>query len=383
MSFYKFDPDDIFINTLEGYPEFSFYIVSGTVYIDSMPHKNQTNPDVPDGFVSIYEINNDKPVAQRINPKAIKSDYFSPIKSITQRDYRIRFNYTGEDITGSYNLSASIARDYYETDSLRPRVNAIRNALEHYGFVSPQYQWTSSFGDKSTQEMSVISIPSIFYGERIKKGSVILNYYISGTLIGTLNDYGYNGELIQTGPVGSTGSGSCAGVVLYKEGVMLLTGSWSLGAGLITYSGSNAVGDKWTMFGDGLHKEISGYATLPSASFSIDYQGVSRTNTMTMLAHARYGELNYSNNPTFKKNSGRAIPLESNNKFAFEEFPVLPKNITDTPLTDVTPNYKKETYITKVAIYDKDKNLIGYAKTAKPVRKTEDRQYTFKLKLDL
>ena len=58
MSFYKFDPDDIFINTLEGYPEFSFYIVSGTVYIDNLPHKNQTNPDVPDGYFSIYEINN-------------------------------------------------------------------------------------------------------------------------------------------------------------------------------------------------------------------------------------------------------------------------------------------------------------------------------------
>ena len=210
-----------------------------------------------------------------------------------------------------------------------------------------------------------------------------MNYYISGSLIGTLKDYGYNGELIQTGPVDSTGSGSCAGVVLYKEGVMLITGSWSLGAGLITYSGSNAVGDKWTMFGDGLHKEISGYSTLPSASFSIDYQGVSRTNTMTMLAHAKYGELNYSNNPTFKKNSGRAIPLESNNKFVFEESPVLPKNITDTSLTDVTPTYEKETYITKVAIYDKDKNLIGVAKVANPVLKKETDQYTFKLKIDL
>ena len=40
-------------------------------------------------------------------------------------------------------------------------------------------------------------------------------------------------------------------------------------------------------------------------------------------------------------------------------------------------------YEYKVEYYDKDKNLIGYAKTAKPVRKTEDRQYTFKLKLDL
>ena len=383
MSLFKFDPDDIFINTLEGYPEFSFYVVSGTVYIDSIPHKKQANPDVPDGYYSIYEINNDKTVAQSINPKAIKSDYFSPIKSITQRDYRIRHNYTGEDITGSYNLSASIARDYFALNSSRPRVSAIRNALDEYAFLSPHYQWTSSFGQKATQEMSVISIPSIFYGEKIKRGSVMLNYYISGTLVGTLKDYGYNGELIQTGPVGSNGSGSCAGVVLYKEGVMILTGSWSLGGGLITYLGSNTTGDKWTMFGDGLHKNITTHATLPSASFSIDYQGVSRTNTITMLAHAKYGELNYSNNPTFKENSNPNNGQYVSNKYTYEETPVLPKNITDTPLTDVVPNYEKETYITKVAIYDKDKNIIGYAKVATPVRKTEDRQYTFKLKLDL
>ena len=34
-------------------------------------------------------------------------------------------------------------------------------------------------------------------------------------------------------------------------------------------------------------------------------------------------------------------------------------------------------------IYDKDKNLIGIAKMATPVRKTESDQYTFKLKLDI
>jgi len=59
------------------------------------------------------------------------------------------------------------------------------------------------------------------------------------------------------------------------------------------------------------------------------------------------------------------------------------KNIVSSSYVDVTPDFKKTTYISKVAIYDEDKNLIGIAKVATPVRKTEEKQYTFKLKLDI
>ena len=45
--------------------------------------------------------------------------------------------------------------------------------------------------------------------------------------------------------------------------------------------------------------------------------------------------------------------------------------------------YQKQVFISKIGIYDKDKNLIPIAKLAKPVRKTEDLEYTFKLKYDL
>ena len=34
-------------------------------------------------------------------------------------------------------------------------------------------------------------------------------------------------------------------------------------------------------------------------------------------------------------------------------------------------------------VYDEDKNLIAIASLAKPVKKNEDRSYTFKLKLDM
>ena len=76
--------------------------------------------------------------------------------------------------------------------------------------------------------MRLVSIPSTYYGSSIKKGSINCKWYLTGTLIAELQDIKRNGELIQTGPVGSVGSGSVAGVALYNEGFILITGSWSL-----------------------------------------------------------------------------------------------------------------------------------------------------------
>ena len=386
MAIFKFDKDDIFVNTLEAYPEYSFYILSGTVHIDNMPHKSLANADVPDGYISLYEINNDRPADQRIYPFVTKDGTREMVKTYDASTRNIDFVY-GDKVTGSYDLKASLAVDYYAAfDSPRPRITSLRNSFEHNKIYSPRFEYRSStYGNKDTQELGLISIPSIFYGERIKKGSVKLDYYLSGTLIGTLEDERYNGELVQTGPSGSTGSGSVAGLVFYKEGAIALTGTWELDATNIEYYGVIG-GDtsKWVHFGSGLHEDVSSLPTLPSASFHLAYQGVTHTNTMMMMAHAKYGELNYSNNPTYKDQSHVNYATAATGSLrSYVESKVPPKNITHTELTDVTPELKKETFITKVALYDEDKNIIGYAKVATPVRKTEDRQYTFKLKLDL
>ena len=60
----------------------------------------------------------------------------------------------------------------------------------------------------------------------------------------------------------------------------------------------------------------------------------------------------------------------------------LIKNTVKSPYLDPTGSYEPQTYISKVGIFDKDKNLIGIAKVATPVKKTEERDLTFKLKLD-
>jgi len=382
MALFKFDKDDIFINTLEAYPEYSFYVVSGTVYLDNMPHNDQANPDVPNGYLSLYEINNDRLAAQRIYPFVTKDGTRESVKTYDASTRNIDFVY-GEKITGSYDLSASIAYEHHVASSPRTRIRSLRNSFDHNKIYSPHFAYSSSFGNKAVQELGLISIPSVFYGERIKKGTVKLDYYLSGTLIGTLEDNRYNGELIQTGPVGSTGSGSIAGLVFYKEGAVVLTGSWTLDTTNIDYDGDPSV-SKWTQFGSGLHQDISALTTLPSASFNMVYQGVTHTETLMMMAYAKYGELNYSNNPTYKDQSHPNYASAATGSLTgYVEAKVPPKNITHTDLTDVIPELKKETYISKVALYDEEKNIIGYAKVATPVRKTEDRQYAFKLKLDL
>ena len=84
--------------------------------------------------------------------------------------------------------------------------------------MSRHYSFSSSLGYKGTQNINLISIPSIIFGSEIKKGSVDLEFYVSGSLVGQLKDQNRNGELIQVGPEGSTGSGSVAGVVASVTG---------------------------------------------------------------------------------------------------------------------------------------------------------------------
>ena len=381
MAIFKFTEDDLFINTVEAYPQYSFYTQSGSIYVNNRPHVpgiNATNNiDVPKGFISLYEYNIDRPTNNYIYPFLIKDGNRVSFRNTTGSAYSVLT--ASSIITSSYRMSASISRNYYAIGTVRTKITALKNVFNYYSYLSPHYQFSSSFGDKATQTLNLISIPSILYGSSIKKGSVNLKYYLSGTLIGELQDRNYNGELIQVGPSGSTGSGSVAGVVLYNEGFVSLTGSWSLNPENIDYDTSAP--SKWIHFNYGANDGNSPSLTTLSASFLMEYSGTTHTQTMTMFAHAKYSDLNQSNNPTFLSSSGPQAYATGN--VQYYENPKIIKNIVYSQFTDQDPEFEKVTYISKIALYDKDKKLIGIAKVATPVRKTEEKQYIFKLKLDI
>ena len=101
---------------------------------------------------------------------------------------------------------------------------------------------------------------------------------------------------------------------------------------------------------------------------------------MTMFAHAKENQLNFSNNPTFITGNINAYIAQD---VYHENSQVEIKNILSSSYKNYSASFKPVTYISKVGIYDKNKNLIAIAGLANPVRKLEERSYTFKLKLDI
>ena len=257
--------------------------------------------------------------------------------------------------------------------------------MNYYKTLSKYYEFSGSYGDYGSREASLISVPSIFYGKRIKKGTVDLKFYVTGTLIGQLVDKNRNGELIQQSGTISANDGKVAGVVLYTEGFIILTGSWNLDTTQRNFLNDISLlrTPTWSRWGSG----ITGFAGAMTGSHtSISFQGDNTIPTITMYAHAPKGELNHSNNPTFIQSGSNLVLTASNTDpgtLYRENEKAIIKNTVYSPYENNEERFQKHTYITKVAIYDENMNVLGVAKVAKPVKKTEDREFSFKLKLDI
>ena len=285
---------------------------------------------------------------------------------------------------------------------------ALRNTLDWNAKFSPAYAYSSSVPTDEagvhkpflTGAVGLVSVPSIFYGSQIEKGSVRLEFYYTGSLLDVAKDEKRNGELMST--MGDT-SGSIVGVVLYTEGFVLLTSTTPITTHpLVTDSylgtGSDAGGGtqqspNWTYFGSyntgtfGRHANDTegNYAYYPSASlFKMFFRGTNHVPTLTMFANAVAGDLNNSQNPTWISSSFRTwrerIQVTSGT-YIEPQHNVL-KNTIQSDYCEFEDEFEKQVFISKIGIFDKDKNLIGIAKLANPVLKKETEAYTFKLKMD-
>lgn len=328
----------------------------------------------------------------------------------------------GTEFQQNYPLTSSISVDFYPnlqdpltsiydlTDTSRKRIHALKNTLRKYRKYSPYFEYQSDLVDYENDNICLVSIPSIFYGDSIEKGSMQLSTYKDGILLSKIQDTGKNGELIIVEPPQS--EKKVAGIVLYDEGFVLLFGSDSLDEGYNTLRRSwilsgplvfphirnmyvpgymeefystlgntiNPDSPRWYNWGITLK---NGESFVTRTSYDIEFDGVHKIPQVTMLAHAPRGELNHSNNNTYVVHGEKDKKTKVGSTFISEDDRISIKNLVKTEYITPIPDFHKETYITKILIYDEDKNVIGVAKLAKPVRKTEEREYTFKLKLDL
>ena len=416
MPLHKFGKNDILHNQIKTHPSSSFFIYDSSIYYNnkaSEPGQFAANvPNASTGYVNLLEMNVDRAAVTNssitIGPSSSVSSsqnvldtgliypfVYKGLSKMAFRDMsRMKFVHrynNGDVLSGSYQMSASISRQRYTSAYLSIiSGSSLKNSLSYAKRLGEHYDVDDASG------INVIQIPSIFYGSEIKKGTVDLKYHMTGNVVGRLRDTRQNGALVMSeGTEASAHDGEIAGVVLYKEGFILLTGSWALAS---VFTNATKIEDKdvhgalitgtnasWLNFGFGANDKVGSGAntTNGSASFSVDFVGTHKVPTMTMLAHANKGELNYSNNPTYVSASQANVYTPLTGTHLYREKELVIKNIHSSSYADPSGSLVKTTYITKIGIYDRRKKLIGIASLAKPVKKTEDRDLTFKLKLDI
>lgn len=411
MNYEKFKPDDIIINRIKAHPKQSFFIYNQEVYINTRNNlvgANANEFSVPKGYVSLYELNIDRAAdyitASVVGYKTVIADkrQFNSMtgKAIKSSTDTSQYSTYLPTDSSNYRLSASITRIYSEPKSVtylgtpqskNTYMLALQNSADKYTTLSRHYNFSSSTGiysrDLTSATVNIVDIPTIFYESSLKKGSVNLKFYLTGSLIGECADTKRNGELIET-----TGSnvGQCVGVVMYNEGVIVLTSSNAIdstGGSWVNFNGVTGTEQaSWLYFAaganDGITHDTSGADQIANASFNLEFEGTSYTNTMTLFCHADKGKLNYSNNPTFLE-SGSFCSTFNTSSYSYSEPNISIKNVVSSSYSGHNENFERTTYISKVGIYDEEGHLVMIASLAKPIRKKENDEYTFKLTYDI
>jgi hypothetical protein len=345
----RFSQNDVFNNVIELFPSNKFLIYDGAIYRNDEKaltgsHGNSLN-HVPSGYLNLYELNVDREQDSLIYPFITKEGSKNAFKSVSLEEFQ-SYQF-GDIISGSYPLSSSLGVEYYPIGSERNDFHSLRNTLESYRKLSPYYAFSSSLGDKSTQQLTVVNIPNIFYGSSIKKGTVGITYYTTGSVEETYEDTKKNGELVKS-------NGDVEGVVLYNEGFVLLWGDAS--------------------------EDLMNMAD--TSSFALEFSGSMKIPTITMMCHADRGEFNHSQNPTYIEYGQNDMPATSSQDY-IEKNDLTIKNVVQSPYNEYDEAFEKITYISSVGIYDKDKNLIAIGKLARPLRKRTRDNYTIKFRIDI
>jgi len=388
MSKFKFNKEDIYVNRTKTYPDYKIFVNDTNVTINNQIVTNVSSA-VSSGYESLYEYNFDTRF-EYIHPFIIggENDYRQLFRTMIPKEdggaaiydsqnpnwaqYSNLLPAIGDQLTSSYlSMTSSVALTQAVSSS--GYLSVLRNISRNYYLYSPSFNLTSSL---TNSDLNLLNIPQVMYGSSIKKGSVELNFYVTGTLIAAATDYRQNGELVQTYGTASV-SGSTVGLVYYNEGLILLTSSADL---YTTGSGINT----WTDFAYGLSGVTAPGRQGGKRSFEIKYKGTNYVNTMTMFCHAKAGELNLSNNPTsieWSEETTFAISDTGSTK-GFEERQKKVKNVVSSSIENLNDDFKKTTYISKINMYDDKGNLIGVASLAQPIRKEENNDYTFKVELD-
>ena len=297
--------------------------------------------------------------------KFIKDSKLERPRNISESDfisasYGQEYTYEPLDVPlRVYHFSGSITGSS-EYNILR----SLKNTINHYSALDELYDYNKFYNVPTT----LYAFSSAHFGSGIEKGSVQLNMYVSGSLLSSVSDHRQNGILYLE-------DNTKVGIVLYREGFILINNTASLLEGVADYFVN---GDTFSDRPRWIHSFVS---ASDSIYYDIDYNIKSDICTNLNFVYADKNKLNHSNNPTYLESGSYSYTSSSYHFKENEEIAI--KNTVKSSFVSGSSNFEKETYITRIGLYDDNRKLIGIGSLANPVRKTENREFLFKLRIDL
>lgn len=207
------------------------------------------------------------------------------------------------------------------------------------------------------KEAIFISVKRNLLKDELKKGTVSLVINSGTPTQYTASDAGAAVNFKQSlggdyAPLKYNGTGSEVGQVWYNAGVIVLHPDTAWGA-ITLWSGSKTLVE--IQSSGSINKVVDGFRT-HTEQFSFNNQ--TNLQSSVYFCRAFNNEFNYSSNPTFTDDSG-LIRVTSGS------------NILTT-----------RTYVTTIAFYDENDNMIASAKVNKPVLKSPETECTFRVRID-
>jgi hypothetical protein len=218
------------------------------------------------------------------------------------------------DVTGSY-MSGALIVPILENATIEPGVGA--------GQYLTILQRT---GDASSNEVVFFDVSNMFYGDRIKPGSVNLTDLSvtgsAGRVSIKLKDDGY-GNLYRADSLTPHAKWASVGNVLYEEGILVVKSP------------------NIPMFG--------------ADSWEVSFEGERNIHVYEVNVPAPKGLVNSSTNPTFQPMLPSDYPSETASSFV---------------------------YVTGIQLHDENLNVVGRANLAQPVIKRDGDRIVFRLRMD-
>lgn len=254
-----------------------------------------------------------------------------------------------------YYTSGSPVLREFDSSSMLDKWDSYPNNFSLYNPTNPQH--VNKFHNFSKETGSVISIPQKYYGETIKRKSLVITdtSHPSGSIILKDDGYGnlYSSNAVNSQSLNSLGvTGSMSSSVNYIGNVF-----YDWGFAVITETGSWSGSVHYTDMG---------------TNYSIDFEATTKmyTNEYTLVMNP--GEFNYSLNPTLR---------------------CWPKNWENTGSMNWTEKQfycaqytgsEFRPYITTIGLYSSDNFVepVAIARLPKPVVKSDKTTTIIKIRLD-